>query len=230
MKTIVVGNNPNYIHDCKRMLDGLDMDEVSFYSRISDARTSVGLESPDLVISDFIGSDSREWHSFIAELRAKYIPVAICSDVGGDTCYKKALELGADAFFPLSSPHYAFWYYMDKKLLFHKENKQTFLLIKHNKIIIKVPAKSIHRIKTQGNYSFVFTLDGKKYIIKKSLIKILDTLDKSIIVQCHRSNAVNISKLKEFDSSRKRLVMSNGDVVDLGSNFKKQIRLAMARR
>ena len=93
-------------------------------------------------------------------------------------------------------------------------------LCKTSDSIIKIPYDDIIMIEMDSHNAVITTGDGK-YITRRTLSEILDSLDSELFIQCHKSCIVNIQHI--FSISKKTLGLSNGISVDIGRKYVKEL-------
>jgi two-component system, LytTR family, response regulator len=60
---------------------------------------------------------------------------------------------------------------------------------------VSVPIHQIVCLEADGNYTFIYTNDGKRYLMSKTLKSYVAVLDENIFVRIHKSTIININYL-----------------------------------
>lgn len=231
MKALILEDNLSYALDYEMILEKLGIKILGVCKKTKPALELIKKELPDFLIVDLLLDNNEKGLDFIEEIRNYSIPFIICTGYPEDEFMKIALEYNAEAF--LSKP-------LDKAALKYElikltekiKNQKTCeknIIVKYRKSLISVPQNSIRRIETEGNYSYLYVDANRKYIIKSSLRKILDSLDRNIFKQCHRSSIVNLNWISQINSYDKNITLRNDETVVLGDKFKNEIKEAFKR-
>lgn len=100
------------------------------------------------------------------------------------------------------------------------KNSQKFYMCKTSDSIVKIPYADIIMIEMESHKANVITKTGK-YVTRRTVKEILETLDDGIFMQCHKSCIVNIKHI--FSISKKKIVLSDGLVADVSSKYLKDL-------
>ena len=95
------------------------------------------------------------------------------------------------------------------------------LLIKQNNVLQKVNLEDILFIEGEGNYCTIYA-KGKRFVLKMSLKKILEELDKERFMPVHKSHIVQLDKLESVDLANNLLTVGDKQV-PLGKHFKARL-------
>lgn len=93
--------------------------------------------------------------------------------------------------------------------------------IKQNNVLKKIPYDDVLWIKTEGNYSIIYTTN-KRYILKLSLKKVLVQLPKSHFIQIQRAFIVALSKIEDIDTTTNEVII-NEEKLPLGRNYRDEL-------
>ena len=80
-----------------------------------------------------------------------------------------------------------------------KKNEEIF--IKQNYRFVRFRSEDILFIEADGNHSYIFT-KNQKFIVRISLSQVLDRLELPYLTRIHRSFAININCVEEFDDTK----------------------------
>lgn len=207
------------------ILEKLEVEVVAVYKSWKEFIAEIRKETPDFVIVDLLLENNEKGLDFIKEIKSSYIPTIVCTGYPEPEFMEEALNNGVRAFFTKPIDKAAMTYEI-KKLVneIRSENQNKYLVTKEKGILIKVPYSEIYKIEIEGNYAMLFTNSGKKFILKKSLKRLLDELDPAIFMRCHRSTVVNINYIKTLNVQTNLLGLSNGENVELGNKFKSSVK------
>ncbi|MCB9251644.1 MAG: response regulator [Flavobacteriales bacterium] len=94
----------------------------------------------------------------------------------------------------------------------------NIIFVKHMDVFYKVHYSDINYIESQHIYIMIHTVDGKKYLFRKSLSGFLEDLPGNLFIQIHRGFAINVSHIKAVSPSQ--IVMNNDKSLPLGKVYK----------
>lgn len=80
----------------------------------------------------------------------------------------------------------------------------------------------ICRCEADGNYCRIYTVDGRKAILSKTLGYILKRLPSKTLIRTHQSHAINISMVSTVHKDH--IVLSNGDNIPLSRSRRSEIQ------
>lgn len=95
-------------------------------------------------------------------------------------------------------------------------SKQDFLFIKEGYVFIKIHQKDILYLEAQDNYVRIHTT-GKHYLIRCTLTKAMNRLNKSFMLRVHRSFGININHIESFSENE---ITIGFTTVPIGRNYK----------
>jgi len=95
------------------------------------------------------------------------------------------------------------------------------IFIKNGTILQKVLFADILWIKSEGNYSIIYT-EQKKYAIRISLSRILERLPDDMFVRVHKRYSVQIALIDRIDTFYKELYIGKNSI-PIGRTYKEQL-------
>ena len=112
-----------------------------------------------------------------------------------------------------------------ERLIKNPETEKTLkkpesILVKVGYNFIKIPHNDITYIKSDGDYTQVFSKE-KKYHTSNPLRHWKNTLPREQFIQVHRSYIVNIDDVKKISTSS---IMVNNTLIPIGRNYKKDFQ------
>ncbi len=228
MKTILIGHSPAYLRVCNNVLSKVGSTSGKEFLDVQSARNWLQKNPVHLVISNIFDDKEDDWLAFLQDVRATNIPLIFASDTFSAEMIDYAIDKQALGYCSLPKELGSFSFFI-KSLTNEKHNSQSnkYLIIRHNRKFVRLLQMDILKIITEGNYSFVYLKSGEKHMVKIPLKRLMEKLNKQLIVQCHRSSAFNISCLEKLEMVKRRLVLNNGDVLNLGNNYKHEVKRAM---
>lgn len=105
------------------------------------------------------------------------------------------------------------------------------LSIKVGKKIIFVKDESIRWIEAADQYCTIHTVD-KDYLVRESMKFYEERLDPMLFFRIHRSSIVNLTEIKElqpFKKGRYAVILTDGQILELGPNKLEELKKRMGR-
>lgn len=89
----------------------------------------------------------------------------------------------------------------------------------------------ITHLRSNGNYTWIYTEDGERYLSSKLLSTVLSKLNTPQFIRIHRSCAVNINHVSVNDIREfKELNIYNEIKVPVSQSHRKELRMRMSAR
>ncbi len=80
------------------------------------------------------------------------------------------------------------------------------LIVPHKGRHLIIQTNDITCLIGEGNYSFLYTKDGNKYLLSKTLKSFETILDNDVFLRVHKSSIINVNYLKEISVDPDRYV------------------------
>ncbi len=110
--------------------------------------------------------------------------------------------------------------YMAFKNQIEAKNQVINFIVKDNYVSVKL--KNIIYCEAAGNYTFIHTTDGEKYLTSKHLKRIEDIIEDEAFFRVHRSTLINMRHVKNI-SKDATIYMSNDDEILTSVRNKKKV-------
>lgn len=226
-KAIILEDSISHSWDYEMILDSLDVRVVGVFKSWKEALPVVKKDIPDFIIVDLFLENSEKGLDFIREIKDHFIPMIICTGYPEKEYMDEALSSGVKAFLTKPVDKAALTFQVRKLMqeLSADELSKDFLIVKDKRNLIKVPFGKIFKIEIDGNYSMIYLVSNKKYVIKLSLKKLITKLDDRF-VRSHRSAVVNMAYVEKINSNNSTVVLKSGLEVELGNTFKNEFKKA----
>lgn len=124
---------------------------------------------------------------------------------------------------------------MFMKVLSKEKNEKTSRLMFSDKL--EIPVKEgifycaiadVIRIESDGSYSTLYVVGGKRYVISKGLKEYEELLPEKEFFRVHKSHLVNIHKIRNYlRSDGNFLEMEDGRQIDIARRKKDEFLVAM---
>jgi DNA-binding LytR/AlgR family response regulator len=215
-KILIIEDDKSYLENIITLLEEEGFESISAVNGF-DGIDAARNEKPDLIICDIMLPDI-DGHSILKELRrrekTKLIPFIFLTAKASMSDLRTGMNLGADDYLP--KPFRAIDLLtairarIDKAKLVidntrkdETSNKQKlgiedylFLPYKNNYEVL--PVKNVLFISSEGVYSNVYTVDGKKILMRK-LLKDWEKTLPDVFLRIHKSSIVNIKCIKKIE-------------------------------
>lgn len=113
-------------------------------------------------------------------------------------------------------------YEQSNSISFNSENaviSPSYLFIKKGRSVAKVNVSSINYVEVKEKYCSLFCSEGR-YLIKLSMVKLIEMLSNPDFKQVHRNYLVNIKKIKEIYFEDNLIILENTDRVPFSERYK----------
>jgi len=224
-KAIILEDNLSDALSYEMLLKKLGVYIQAVHKNYKEILPSIRKEKPDFMIVDLQLASNQKGIEFIEEIQNLFIPIVVVTGYPKDSLVSRALELNVNAFLTKPIDTIELQYVIQKlvKELKQNEYQNENLLIKSKASHVIVPFEKIIKIEVDGNYSSIELNDDRRYLMKKSLSKILEKLSKKFF-RCHRSTVVNFEYVEMLDKVRNRIILKNGEELPVGNRFRSSVR------
>ena len=207
-------------------LSELDVEVAATYKTWEEVLPNIKNLKPDLIIVDLMLGNSQSGLEFIKQIQKLFIPIVVVTGFPEKAQSDLALELGVDYFLtkPIDDVSLNFIF---RKLIKKIEDSQyddSQLVVKEKGRLIKIPYSNVVKMEIDGNYTTVVLDNGKKYVLKLSLLKVHEKLDPNVFLRCHRSTVVNFSFVTSLDVANNKFILKSGEEIAIGNRFRRIAR------
>lgn len=106
--------------------------------------------------------------------------------------------------------------------LLNGEKQRSIKVFGKHKNPIEIFCREIEFVESEGNYSYIYTDDNQKYVIKRSAKYLMSQLTDTVFVRVKRSTFVNKSKITSI-SLAENLVFTQNNEFLVSKSFKKNL-------
>ncbi len=107
-------------------------------------------------------------------------------------------------------------------------NKKVIFPTKNGYQIVKM--SSILYCQADISYSTIFTIDNNSFTIVSTLKNLEEMLPSSIFFRSHKSYLVNLNFIKTYDRSRDKIVLENGQEIDIATRRVEQFMQVLTNK
>ena len=175
--------------------------EVKHVSTLLEADKECAARQPDAMIADIRLENnvmSLDW----LQDKTPSIPTILLTKHYTDAYYQQAKLISANVFLIKPVDSVALKFELERIFNAGSSNSIDQVIVKDGAKFHSFSKESLIWVRAQGNYSTIQTI-GKKFVIKISLLRIMNLLQDDRFVQVHRSSLVAVDKIKLLDGGDK---------------------------
>lgn len=218
---LIIEDDPIYALDLEVKLKEMGDHRISISDSISPAKKIYEEQNIDLVLLDLKLKDGEDGMSFFDHVSTLYTPVIIITAYNDPILFDTASGYAPSAY--LVKP---FNLLTLRSLIENVINTQLntleTLFIRYKGKITKIPIKDICYLNSESNYTHINT-DSEKYVVRKSLTKVISELNSDGLQQIHRRYVVNVQKIQSILLKANKLVV-NEQELPIGRLYKKDLQ------
>lgn len=110
------------------------------------------------------------------------------------------------------------------------DDQSNSIIINSEKGYTLIKIHDIIRIEADGNYSMIFTENGKRHVSSKNLKSFNSFLEKYNFIRIHHSHLINSKKIQDLNTKEVlEIKMNNGDVLPISTRKKQEVIKAFER-
>ena len=231
IKVLVVEDDPIFAVDVEIVVDELGYELIGIIDNADDAIAQIRASNPDIILMDVFPKGEMNGLEIAEAVKELKVPIIFFTASKDPKLYEKAKSYGPVAY--LIKPFDKITLQSTIELAFSKAAADTgervegwtedivlrdSLFIKGNNVLKKVMISEILWLQSDGNYCVIHTND-RKYILKKSLTKVVQKLPKADFIQIHRSYIIRIDSIKNINLTNNEVSVT-GKILPLGRSFK----------
>lgn len=191
-----------------------------------EALKEYNLRKPDLILLDIKLYGKKSGIDFANYLSSKEedTPVIYLSSQYDEHTLSHAMETNPYGYLTKPIRKESLWTSIEAAYKIHESKRKNQKPIKlfDGKNIIYIHNDEILYMEADHVYVNIFLNSGKKLIIRKSLTQIFQLVDKSILLQCHRSYIVNRNYIKSWNSES--LILNNDKNIPVSRSKKNYLK------
>lgn len=239
LKFLIVEDNPSTALELEIQIQELGAGIYKIVDNSKDALKCIETGEVDVVIMDVHIKGPKNGIELAASFKKRNLPVLFITSSEDPKLYQKALTLGPIGY--LVKPFNRLTLQSTIEVAIQQasrknrgdntpESKNSWpndtiindaFFIKQNNLLRKIPFDSVLWIKTEGNYSLIYTTD-KRYILKLSLKRVLEQLPRKFFVQIQRAYIVALPKIEDIDVARSEVIIQK-EKLPLGRNYREEL-------
>jgi len=233
VKVLIVEDEELYADQLEMHLHKLDYEHIATVDNSTDALIQAKKNLPDLILMDvnIHGEyDGIELSDLIQ--KHKITPVIFITSQADDMTFKRIKRTDPIGFLLKPFNHIQLQRTVElalgklneeqNEIISEEAESQDSFWVKNNNSYTKLELHEIIYLHAEGKYCTVYTSDSR-YVLRKSLTKLLDKIDQTCFFQCHKSYAVNLNCVKSFDANL-GIIRTDFHEVPLSRRMKEELK------
>lgn len=231
IKVIIIEDSIGFLTFLENSLNSLNKYEIlNTFDNANEALWSIMKSpvKPDIFIIDIHLNGSLNGIDLGRHFSNFNIPIIFITNYEDASFYKEAQPIPFHSY--IIKPFHIFTLdtSISNLLLMYKKRKELGIIYKVGSVQQFIEFSDIIYLEADGNYTTVF-LEDRKYVYRKSLVKMKDELHNDDLLQVNKKYIINLKYLKKIDF-KKQIVFLNDFQVPLGKAFKQQIENRIAEK
>jgi DNA-binding LytR/AlgR family response regulator len=220
-KILVIEDNPTWSTFIESIIFDSIYELVGSANTLAKAKAMIEGFKPDIIISDILIQDTTIF-KLINETKIINVPIVLMTNHLDGEYYDLTLDIPKSTF--LAKPFHKFTLLSTLDLLLNKfpiiiPEQEKYLTIRNRQQQdIKLFLNEITWIYAEGNYSYINTIENRKFAKKKSLSKLIEDLDARFIM-VHKGFAINTHYIQRIDLSNKKIIVHD-NVIPIGRGYR----------
>ena len=222
-KALIVEDDISIAWEVEMLLQEEGVSTVGIVKSWDKVIPAIRSMKPDFVVLDLYLSGETNSIDGIKLINQLSVPVIVCTGHPSKQIITKAMNSGANAFLTKPVDKAAFSFHVSKIINNLVNVEKESIRVKHKNSIVKVPLTEILTLEVDGNYVSINLINDRRYVVKKSLTLMEEDIQNTDILRCHRSTMVNLRHVVKLDLENDKLILENGNMVEVGKRYRKNI-------
>ncbi|MEL6719283.1 MAG: response regulator transcription factor [Bacteroidota bacterium] len=222
MTTLIIEDDPTLVLDLEIMLSEIGYTKNRVASTVREAEQLVAIQKPDLMLVDvFLKGEETGIHLY-KKIASRKIPTVFITASTDPKLYEAVKEIRAVPYLVKPFDQITLKSAIDQSMRMEVKVESKKLLIKHGTDYQQVSISDIIWIESDRNYCIIHTLN-RRYIIRLSLVKLMQKIDDVAIAFVNRRTAVRLSNVRKVSFKNNELEIT-GQTFPIGRAYKKELR------
>lgn len=236
LSILLVEDNLSFALEVEMIINELGYNLIGTAESATEAYALLEIEEPDLIISDVSLKGSIDGIEMISKLDGYGGAVIFITQYKDESLYERARALKPIAYlvkpfdkFSLQSCIETAFMSLDnetkkdKSIMLEQEGvRENSFFIRQNNILSKVKAMDIQSVHSDGNYCEFVLKDGKKYVVKMSLVTALKKLPAKYFIRVHQRFALQASLVDGIDTLENKVLIGDKSY-PMGRTYRKEL-------
>jgi DNA-binding LytR/AlgR family response regulator len=233
LQVLLVEDDRSAALDVEMLLDEMGLKLASVKDNAEEAIHFIYQEQPDLVIMDLELKGEKSGLDIAKEINHLRIPIIFTTSYKDKKSFEAAKSVYSFGYLVKPFDKLSLQSTLEQavKTLFPEGGLEDpspatdsvavlpgTVLVKHVNVLYPIRFEEILYIQGEGNYCSIHT-EGRKFMLKLSLRKVLESVPSSDFAAIHKSFIVRLDKVDAIDVGSGKLNVGK-DVLPLGRNFK----------
>lgn len=230
-KCLIIEDDYASALDMKIKLEANGYDVISIIEDPEDLNNTSILKDAHVIISDVKLGDDLYAFDFLSQHK-DLPPIIFFSSHEDSNLYEKTCILSPHVYLikPVSSLsiHSAIQGALKNQISFEDKDLKVVggnVYVRSQGKLVSINPENILYIHSEGNYCSIY-MEDKKIVIRSSIKKILEMMNKSYLMQVQRAYIVNLPKVTTLDITNDKIQIGE-EILPLGRTYKQKIKAAL---
>ncbi len=220
MKAYIIEDDIGLAISYEMLVQECGISDISVFNNFNSALRKLESESSDIMVLNLSLIEEDD----ITNLKSNGCDVILTSDKSNISQVDLAMKIGAAGLFIRPFDFNALKFQIKSLEKRRKQIEQeSFCFVKSRNNYIRIPYKDISMLETEGNYTSIFTTNGK-YVLKRSLKNVSNDLPKDIFTRVHRNFVINHKMIKHLDLKKNQIQLTDDKLVQIGGKYRNIIK------
>lgn len=217
---LIVEDDYSFALDLEIKLTELGYNLSGIASNISEALELLKSGPIDLILLDITLDEGENGLDLGMRIRELHIPIIIITAHKDEEIFSEAMEVYPVAFLVKPFDILTLRGAIENAILSIQQSKERFF-IKYEGHLHRIDLANVLYLKSESNYTYIVTTK-RKYILKKSLTKMLELISSNKIFQIHRAYAVHLCMISSINFKERTLCIRD-EILPIGRKYKRQL-------
>ena len=203
----IVEDEALYANELEILVDRLDYELVGMSDNSDEAKKAIEEKQPDLVLMDVKINGSMNGIDLASSLN-HHPAIIFITSFGDEATFNRAKESRPYAY--ITKPFDADHLQRTIELAFNHSKKdeewktdvafENSFFVKNRNKLEKIEIEEVLYLEVEDRYSTVYTVGGKKYVLRMSMGDVQEKLSSGQFMRIHRKYTINLKKVSSIDT------------------------------
>lgn len=229
MKAYIIEDDLSTAINYEVILHESGISDCTVFNSIIEAKEKIQSDPPDIAILDLYLKNELSVE-LIPFLNKEGSDIIVVTGFPKSELMEQAIDMDVVTFLPKPVNVHTLKFQIHS--IAKKRNAQldeSFCFVKSKNKYVRVPYSNIIMLETEGNYTSIFTTNGK-YILKRSLKNVSNDLPGETFTRVHRNFVINNNRVKHLDLKNNVIELLDNTKVQIGGKYRNEIKNAIGSK
>jgi DNA-binding LytR/AlgR family response regulator len=215
-KVLIVEDEPIIAQDLKECLSDKQYSVAKIARSYEEAVRFLEADLPNIVLVDIVLKGEKDGIELATFIRKNYhLPIVFITSHSESSTVRRAAVVKPEGYLVkpfkdediYTTVEIALSHYQEQAVEQVGQKREDVFFIRHNGQLIKLKYEDVIWLKADGNYTEIWTVDKKKYMVRNILKEVGEQFPVEIFMRVHKSYIVRLSAID---------AIKNGKIVVLG--------------